>query len=257
MTVKTIRQFICREDNFAVLIHDSDTGETLSIDATDAEAIAQRLDAEGWKLSHILITHHHEDHVAGVDGLRARYGAQVIGNGADKARLPKLDREVEAGRDFTVMGETVQVIATPGHTTGQLAFYFPGLKAVFAADALFSLGCGRIFEGNAREMWPGIAKLRDLPGDTWLYCGHEYTQSNARFALSVEPSNAALVARAGQVSELRAKGLPTLPSLMRDECATNPFLRPQSPEIRAHYGLQKAEDWEVFGALRQGKDHFR
>ena len=257
MSAKIIHAFICRNDNFAVLIHDPETGLTAAIDAPDGAAIAGELDRLGWRLSHLLITHHHEDHIAGVVPLRARFACEVWGHAADRHRLPGLDREVQDGEVFGLLNEEVHVIATPGHTSGQIAYYFPGLGAVFAADCLFSLGCGRIFEGTARQMWQALDRLRKLPGNTALYCGHEYTQANARFALSVEPGNQALQKRAREVDALRAKGEFTLPAVMADECAANPFLRPESPEIRAHFGLEHASDAEVFAALRQAKDHFR
>jgi hydroxyacylglutathione hydrolase len=257
MSAKIIRQFICRSDNFAVLIHDPETGLTAAIDAPDGPAIAAELDRLGWRLSHLLLTHHHEDHIAGVEELRARFACEVWGHAADRHRLPKLDRELHEGKAITVLGEEVHIIATPGHTSGQVAYHFPGLPALFAADCLFSLGCGRIFEGTPAQMWAALDRLRKLPSNTALYCGHEYTQANARFALSVEPGNPALQSRAAEVAALRAKGAFTLPSLMADECAANPFLRPESAEIRAHFGLPDAPNEEVFAALRQAKDHFR
>ena len=257
MSAKIIRQFICRSDNFAVLIHDPETGLTAAIDAPDGPAIATELDRLGWRLSHLLITHHHEDHIAGVEELRARFSCKVMGPAADRQRLPRLDRHLQDREVITLLGEEVHVIATPGHTSGQIAYHFPGLPALFAADCLFSLGCGRIFEGTARQMWEALDRLRKLPGNTALYCGHEYTEANVRFALSVEPGNQALQKRAREVSALRAKDEFTLPSAMADELAANPFLRPESPEIRAHFGLAHASNEEVFAALRQAKDHFR
>lgn len=257
MGAKVIHQFICRSDNFAVLIHDPETGLTAAIDAPDGAAIEAELKRLGWRLSHLLITHHHEDHISGVEALRARFGCEVWGHGADRQRLPRLDRELRDGETFSLLGEEVHVIATPGHTLGQIAYHFPGLHALFAADCLFSLGCGRLFEGTPAQMWRALDHLRKLPGDTALYCGHEYTEANARFALSVEPGNAALQKRAQEVAALRAKGELTLPSAMADECATNPFLRPESLEIRAHFGMANASNEDVFAALRQAKDHFR
>lgn len=257
MTGKIIHQFICRSDNFGILIHDAGTGATLAVDAPEAGAIEAELAAHGWRLTDILLTHHHEDHVAGVEALRKRHGARVTGHRADAHRLPRLDAETWPGHDLKIIGEPVQVIATPGHTSGQLAYFFPGLMALFAGDCLFSLGCGRLFEGAPPEMWQALERLRSLPPETMLYCGHEYTQANARFALSVEPGNAALQKRAREVEELRAQGKTTLPVRMREECAANPFLRPESAEIRAHFNLADASNAEVFAALRAAKDHFR
>ena len=257
MRGKIIPQFICRSDNFGILIHDGQSGQTLAVDAPDAGAIEAELEAHGWRLTDILLTHHHEDHVAGVETLRQRHGAHVTGHGADAHRLPRLDAAIMPGEDLRILGEVAEVIATPGHTSGQLAYFFPGLMVLFAGDCLFSLGCGRLFEGTPAQMWPALDRLRRLPAQTRLYCGHEYTQANARFALSVEPGNAALVQRAQQVDALRQHGKPTLPSLLGDECATNPFLRPESPEIRAHFNLADASNMEVFAALRAAKDQFR
>jgi hydroxyacylglutathione hydrolase len=257
MSAKVIHSFICRSDNFAVLLHDPETGLTAAIDAPDGPAITAELTKLGWRLSHLLITHHHEDHIAGVEDLRARFSCEVIGHEADRHRLPKLDHEVHDGQTITLLGEDVRIMATPGHTSGQIAYHLPGLPALFAADCLFSLGCGRLFEGTPAQMWAALDRLRKLPGNTALYCGHEYTEANARFALSVEPGNEALQKRAREVAALRARGDFTLPSTMADECATNPFLRPESPEIRAHFGLTYTSNEEVFAALRQAKDHFR
>ena len=257
MSAKKIEQFICRSDNFGILIHDPESRATIAIDAPDAYAMALVLEAHDWQLTDILLTHHHEDHVAGVEALRLRYPTKLWGHEKDAHRLPRLDHVVQAGQEFSLAGEIVQVIATPGHTSGQVAYYFPGLEALFAADCLFSLGCGRLFEGTAEDMWPALDHLRKLPGDTKLYCGHEYTQANAKFALHVEPGNQALQKRAKEVEALRQADLVTLPSLLSDECAQNPFLRPESPEIRKYFGLENADNVAVFKALRDAKDQFR
>ena len=257
MTGKIIEQFICRTDNFGILIHDPQTGSTIAIDAPEAYPMALILEERGWQLTDLLLTHHHEDHVAGVEALRLRYPVKLWGHAADAHRLPRLDHQFHAGDALQIAGERIEVIATPGHTSGQVAFYFPGLQSLFAADCLFSLGCGRLFEGTAEDMWPALDHLRQLPGDTDLYCGHEYSDANARFALSVEPGNQALQARAAEISALRAQGKPTLPVKLSNEYAQNPFLRPESAEIRKNLQLENADNVSVFKALRAAKDQFR
>lgn len=212
-------------DNYAWLLTESETGAVGIADPADPAAICAAIDQAGGRLDAIFLTHHHADHVAGTDEVRARYGCPVIGAAADAYRLPRLDIAVRAG-DMVPFGATeAQVLETPGHTRGHIAFFFPQGPLVLCGDTLFSLGCGRLLEGNAAEMFESLAKLALLPGDTLVCCGHEYTASNARFALTVEPHNAALVARAAEVTRLRAEGLFTVPSRMAEEMAANPFMR--------------------------------
>ncbi|GLQ11686.1 hydroxyacylglutathione hydrolase [Devosia yakushimensis] len=248
--------FSARSDNFGYLVHDTATGRTAAIDAPEAAAIRNALLYRGWTLSDIFITHHHIDHVEAIPELKAEYGVRVIGPKAEADKIADLDELVEAG-DRIHLGETVfDVYATPGHTLGHIVFHDKAGKHLFTADALFSLGVGRMFEGTPEPMWNGIKALRDFPDDTLIYCGHEYTESNARFALSVDPDNKALQARAEEVKALRLAGKATIPVTLGTEKAANPFLRADDKVIAAYYGLEGAAPAEVFAALRKGKDSF-
>ena len=212
-------------DNYAWMLRDSGTGSVAIVDPADAKPIIAALEKAGGRLDLILLTHHHSDHIAGVDEVRARFGAKVVGAAADAHRLPKLDQAVKEGDTVAFGSASARVIDTPGHTRGQINYFFPDGEVLLSGDTLFSLGCGRLIEGNAAEMFASLAKLKALPGGTKVCCGHEYTESNAKFALSVDPDNAALKARAAQAHQQRAAGQPTLPSVMSDELAANPFLR--------------------------------
>ncbi len=249
--------FPCRSDNYGLLLHDPTTGATAAVDAPDAAAVMAELQSRGWQLTHILTTHHHGDHVEGNLALKQRFGCSIIGPAAEAALIPGIDRQVSGGEHFTWAGREVRVLDCPGHTKGHVAYHMPAEAAVFAGDTLFSLGCGRVFEGTLDEMYRSTRQFRTLPPDTRLYCGHEYTQSNARFALSVEAGNAALQARAAEVDRLRAANHLTCPSTIGAELATNPFLRTDSPEIRKTLGLERASDAEVFAELRRRKDSFK
>lgn len=251
-----IEQFTCREDNFGVLIHDPMTGETAAIDAPDAAAIRKHLDQAGWRLTHIFITHHHIDHVEGIPELKDAYGAKVIGPKPEADKIAGLDETYGDGDHFEFAGRRVDVIHTPGHTLGHVCFHIPSEKLLFAADTLFALGCGRLFEGTPADMWASLQKLAVLPDDTTVYCGHEYTLSNARFALSVDPDNSALADRFDRITEMRAKNVSTLPTAIGYEKRTNPFLRPHDPGIRRHLNMVDATDGEVFTELRRRKDNF-
>lgn len=248
--------FAARSDNFGYLVHDTATGRTAAIDAPEAAAIKNALLYRGWTLSDIFITHHHIDHVEAIPELKAEYGVRVVGPRAEADKIAGLDELVEAG-DQILLGETVfDVYATPGHTLGHVVFHDKAGKHLFTADALFSLGVGRMFEGTPEPMWNGIKALREFPDDTLIYCGHEYTESNARFALSVDPDNKALQQRAEEVKALRQAGKATIPVSLGTEKATNPFLRADDKVIAAYYGLENAAPAEVFAALRKGKDSF-
>lgn len=228
-------------DNYAWLLRDEVTGSRAVVDPADADAVIRAVEADGGRLDLILLTHHHADHVAGTDAVRARFGARVVGAAADAGRLPRLDQAVREGDEVSLGESRARVLDTPGHTRGEVSYAFPGV--LLSGDVLFSLGCGRLLEGNAAEMFASLRKLAALPAGTLVCCGHEYTASNARFALHVDPGNAALRARAEQVGRLRAEGKPTVPSRLGDELAENPFLR--------------APDAARFAALRQQKDDFR
>lgn len=253
-----IEIFACRSDNFGYLVHDTATGRTASIDAPDAAAILAALKRTGWRLTDVLITHHHTDHVEGIPALKRETGATVTGPRAEAGKILGLDVLVGGG-DSVSLGETeFIVIDTPGHTLGHIAYYEAAGRHLFSADALFSLGVGRMFEGKPGPMWEGLLQLRDLPDDTLLYCGHEYTQSNAAFALSIDPRNAALNIRAGEVKRLIEAGRHTIPVSLGLEKAANPFLRADRPELARAMGLgANADPVAVFAALRKAKDEFK
>lgn len=244
----------CLADNYAVLLHDAASGATALIDAPHAPTIEAALSARGWRLTDIFVTHHHTDHTAGIADLKARYGARVIGPEAERERIPDLTVGIAEGSRLEFAGHPVEVLETPGHTLGHVTYVFPDDAIAFTGDTLFSLGCGRIFEGDAKMMWRSLTKIAALPDETRIYCGHEYTANNARFAVTVEPENEALAARADDVQRLRAGNAATLPTTLGQEKATNPFLRAGSRAIRSRLGLLLADDWEVFARLRQIKD---
>ena len=246
----------CLSDNYAFLAHDATSGQTALIDAPEPGPILKELDARGWKLSHILLTHHHWDHVDGLPGILEKHPASVIGAAADAHRLPPLDVKVAEGDVFEVGGEPVQVLDVLGHTVGHVAYYMPESSVVFTADSLMALGCGRLFEGTPEQMWASLSKLSALPDETIVCSGHEYTQSNAKFALTIDPSNAALQDRAAEIDRARAAGEATVPSSLALEKATNPFLRPNDPAIQAHLGMEKADPAAVFAEVRARKDRF-
>ncbi|HRN84056.1 MAG TPA: hydroxyacylglutathione hydrolase [Hyphomicrobium sp.] len=255
MTQPDIHLFPCLKDNFGVLVHDRDGGVTLAVDAPDADTVQRALAEKGWQLTHILVTHHHADHTAGIPALKAQTGCTVIGPRAEAQRIPGLDQEV-AEPDALAFG-TLQavVIDTPGHTIGHVSYWFPEAKVAFVGDTLFALGCGRVLEGTAEMMWGSLKKIAVLPPDTTLYCGHEYTVANGRFGLSIEPDNPALKARLDEAERLRAEGRATLPTRVGLELETNVFLRTDQRTIRERVGLPLAPDWKVFAELRERKNH--
>ena len=246
----------CREDNYAFLLHDTATGQTALADAPEAAPILAELKLRDWRLSHLLITHHHYDHVDGVEELREAFAPQVIGAEADAHRLPQLDLAVSDGDRFDFAGHEVQVMDVSGHTVGHVAFHIPAAQAVFTGDSLMALGCGRLFEGSAPQMWESLSKLAALPPETQVCSGHEYTAANAAFAVTIEPDNAALAQRQADIAEARAAGLPTVPSALSLELATNPFLRAHLPEVKSAIGMEGAADAEVFAEIRKRKDNF-
>ncbi|MCV2882275.1 hydroxyacylglutathione hydrolase [Actibacterium sp. XHP0104] len=246
----------CLSDNYAYLLHNAATGETALVDAPEEAPIRAALAERGWRLTDILITHHHYDHTDAVDALRADSGARVVGAAADAHRLPALDLTVAEGDPLTVCGEPAQVIEVHGHTIGHIAFYLPETGAAFTADSLMALGCGRLFEGDADTMWASLSKLAALPADTVICSGHEYTQSNAKFALTIEPDNPDLISRSEAVAAARAKGQPTVPSTLSEELATNPFLRASLPQVKENIGLAGSSDAQSFAEIRKRKDRF-
>jgi hydroxyacylglutathione hydrolase len=256
MSELTIHLFPCLADNYGYLLHDDESGETAAVDTPDAAEIALQLDAKGWRLTHIFNTHHHPDHAGGNVELKRRTGCTIVGPRADAARIPAIDVAVGDGETVALGRHRATVFDTPGHTRGHIVYHFADARAAFVGDTLFAMGCGRLFEGTPAQMWGSLQKILAWPDDTRLYCAHEYTQSNARFALTVEPQNAALQQRAATVAQLRAAGRPTVPTILGDERATNPFLRPQSRDLRATIGLDGAADVEVFAKTRALKDAF-
>jgi len=232
--------FPALSDNYGVLVHCPETGETASIDAPEASAVEAALAATGWKLSHILITHHHHDHVGGVEELKQKWHCKVVGSAEEPHPLPGLTDTVIPGGTYDFAGHKATIIHTPGHTLGHITWHFADDGIAFAGDTLFTLGCGRVFEGTMDQMWNSMQVFNAMPPETVVYSGHEYTEANARFALSVEPDNAELKARAVEITKLRATGKPTVPTTIARELATNPFLRAGSAARFAE--VRKAKD---------------
>ncbi len=246
----------CLSDNYAFLLRDKATGTVALVDAPEAGPIQAVLHDKCWNLDIILLTHHHYDHIDGVPDLVAEYNPKIVGAKADASRLPPLDIALSEG-DKVSVGETVGgIFDVSGHTIGHIAFHFPTAKAVFTADSLMALGCGRLFEGPPAMMWESLSKLAALPTDTIVYSGHEYTTGNANFALTVEPDNAALQARAKDIATKRAANIATVPSSLAEELATNPFLRAHLPDVKAAVNMRDASDAEVFAEIRARKDKF-
>lgn len=246
----------CLSDNYAYLVHDPETGETAVVDVPEAAPILKALSDKGWTANMVLITHHHADHVQGLDDILAHHPAQVVGHAADAARLPKLDLALNEGDTVSIGNETGTVIDVSGHTIGHIAYHFAHSAVAFTADSLMALGCGRVFEGTMPQMWDSLQKLAGLPPETTICSGHEYTQANAKFALTIDPDNPALISRVKEVVDARAKGQPTVPSQLSDELATNPFLRATDPAVKAHLSMTDATAVEVFAEIRTRKDNF-
>ena len=249
-----IRLFPCLTDNFGYLVHDPATKATAAVDAPEAAPILKALEREGWTLTDILITHHHGDHVGGVAELKQKYKCRVVAPHDKSAKIAHVDHRVAQDDIVKVGNLSARVLETPGHTLDHISYVFVGEKALFAADTLFSIGCGRVFEGDYPMMWESLLKLRALPDDFKLYCGHEYTAANVKFALTVDPDNAALKARAEQVARLRAEGKPTIPTLLGEEKKANVFLRADDPSIAAGVRMKGRSAAEVFGELRERKN---
>ncbi len=249
-----IHLFACLKDNYGVLIRDAEQDVTASIDAPDAAAVTKALDDKGWRLTHIFTTHHHNDHTGGNLALKEQTGCTIVGPRAEASRIPGLDRAVGEGDEVPFGQFPVQVLETPGHTLGHISYHIPRAGVAFVCDTLFTLGCGRVFEGSYEMMWSSLKKLMRLPAKTMIYSGHEYTLANAKFAISVDPDNVALQRRVAEIDELRAKGAPTVPTQLSAELDTNPFLRAHAAGIRERLKLGGAADWKVFAELRERKN---
>ncbi len=255
MTIE-IEQFFCRSDNFGILLRDPASGVAALIDAPEEAPILAAIERTGWRPSLLFVTHHHADHVEANLALKARFGLRIIGPAAEADRIPGIDETVAGGDAVALGSQTVRVIETPGHTAGHVSYHLPQAAVAFTGDTLFSLGCGRLFEAGPEVMFASLARLAALPDETKIHCGHEYTLSNARFALSVDAGNAALRARMKEIEALRAAGRATLPTTIGAEKATNPFLRAGDPAIRKALGMEAASDAAVFAELRRRKDSF-
>lgn len=244
----------CLSDNYAYLVHDSASGLCAVVDPSEPEPVRRALGSHGWRLTHILNTHHHFDHTGGNLPLKEEFGAEVVGPGKDRERIPGIDTGVDETAPWTFGSHRVRILEIPAHTRAHIAFVVDG--AAFTGDTLFSLGCGRLFEGTPAMMWASLSKLMRLPDATRVYCGHEYTLNNGRFALTLEGDNPDLKARMAEVEALRARGMPTIPSTIGLEKKTNPFLRPDSATIRAALGMAGADTVAVFAEIRRRKDAF-
>ncbi len=250
------RLFTCLKDNYGVLLHDPSNGATAAIDAPEAAPIEAALKETGWRLTDILVTHHHGDHTGGIVDLKKRYACRVIAPRKEAQKIPGVDVTVREGDIVTVGTLVGRVIETPGHTSGHIAYWFKSEKLVFVGDTLFSIGCGRLLEGNPETMWQSLLKLRNLPADTQVYCGHEYTAANVHFALTIEPKNAALRSRAEEVVRLCSAGKPTIPTTIGAEKTANPFLRADLHSVASAVGLEGGPAVQVFATIRARKDKF-
>ncbi|MEO1089960.1 MAG: hydroxyacylglutathione hydrolase [Pseudomonadota bacterium] len=254
MAKLTVELIPLLRDNYAYLLIEPETGTTGVVDPGEAGPVLQALEVRGRRLDWVLVTHHHEDHIGGLAEVKSATGCKAVGPRSDFARIPGLDQTVAEGESFALGHAVSRVFDTPGHTSGHIAYYFPDTPALFAGDTLFALGCGRLFEDTPEAMWTSLGKLASLPRETRVYCGHEYTLANARFALTVDPDNAELAARARRVEDARERGEPTVPFTIGEETATNPFLRADEPAIRQHLGLAEEPAAEVFAEIRRRKD---
>ncbi len=251
-----IHQIAVLSDNYVYLARDVATGKTAVVDPATHEEVLEALAERGWTLTHILNTHHHADHTGGNMALKQATGCTIVGPRADRDRIPGIDVEVGDGETYALGESLATVFDVPGHTRGHIAYWFGDSDALFCGDTMFALGCGRLFEGTPQQMWTSLSRLRALPPSTQVYCAHEYTRSNAAFAITVEPQNGALVARKARIEDMRARGERTVPSTLAEELATNPFLRPDSPDLQKTLGMVGAPLVEVFAETRRRKDSF-
>jgi hydroxyacylglutathione hydrolase len=248
--------FPCLKDNFGVLLHDPASGATALIDVPEAAPAEAALQKTGWTLTDILVTHHHADHTQGIGEIKARQKCRVVAPRAEAQRIAHVDETGGEGDTVKVGALTARVIETPGHTSGHISYFLPADKIAFVGDTLFSIGCGRVIEGNPEMMWNSLLKLRALPDDTQFFCGHEYTDANIRFAKTIEPHNKALAARAEDVKRQLAAGKATIPATIGAEKAENPFLRADDAELAKSLGLSGKPAWQVFAEIRERKNKF-
>ena len=257
MTGLQIVQIPVLSDNYVYLVHEPRDRLTGVVDPSLAEPVLETLDRQGWKLDYIINTHHHWDHTGGNVALKAETGAFIVGPQAEAKRIPLIDRALKEGERFCFGQAEAQILDIPGHTSGHIAYWFEPDDVLFCGDTLFSLGCGRLFEGTPAQMWNSLSKIRRLPDSTRVYCGHEYTEANGRFALTVEPENADLISMMARIRATRARGQPTVPSRLGDEKAANPFLRADKRELQAAIGMAGSDPVAVFARVRSQKDNFR
>jgi hydroxyacylglutathione hydrolase len=248
--------FACLKDNFGVLLHDPSSGATASIDAPEAAPVEAALQKTGWRLTDILVTHHHADHTQGIGELKQHHNCRVMAPRHEAARIADVDETVGEGDSVRLGTLEGHVIETPGHTAGHISYFFPADKLAFVGDTLFSIGCGRVIEGNPEMMWNSLLKLRALPDDAQFFCGHEYTEANIRFAKTIEPNNKALAARAEEAKRQLAAGKPTIPATIGAEKAANPFLRADDAALAKSLGLTGKPAWQVFAEIRERKNRF-
>lgn len=256
MSTFEIHQIPTRSDNYVYLLRERSSGNAAVVDPSDAAPVLETLEMFGWNLTHVLATHHHDDHIGGVPEIKEKTGCTVVGPRADRDRIPMIDVEVGDGDTFMLYEAEARVWDVPGHTRGHIAYWFAESQALFCGDTLFALGCGRVFEGTFEQMYGSISKFAAVPDETWVFCAHEYTAANARFALDVDPDNAELQAYARQIARRRDAGVSTVPSLMGLERRTNPFLRADDPAFAKVLGMEDSTPVEIFAEVRTRKDNF-
>jgi hydroxyacylglutathione hydrolase len=251
-----IHQVPVLRDNYVYLLHEPQANLTAVVDPAVSDPVFDALDEKGWSLTHILNTHHHNDHVGGNLAIKERTGCTIVGARVDAHRIPGIDIEVGDGESFDLGGATAKVLEVPGHTHGHIVYWFEESEALFCGDTMFAMGCGRLSEGTADQLWASLSRLMTLPPETRVYCAHEYTQANGQFAMSVEPSNQNLISRMAEIDAKRAQNIPTVPSKLGEELATNPFLRPDSIDLQRSISMEGSDSLNVFAEIRQRKDKF-
>ncbi|WP_260921585.1 hydroxyacylglutathione hydrolase [Novosphingobium sp. 9] len=250
-----VHQFPCLSDNYGFLLHDPASGETVCIDTPDAAEYLAQATRMGWTITQVWNTHWHRDHAGGNLAIKAATGCTISAPAGDAGKIEGVDRQVSQGDTLRIGAYTADVIDVGGHTLGHVAYHLPEASIAFVGDSVFALGCGRMFEGTAEQFWASIERIKALPPETLLYCAHEYTESNARFALHADPQNAALAAYADDVAQARKEGRATVPTVLKRELASNPFLRADEPDLQSHWGIA-GDAIATFAALRDAKNTF-